>query len=172
MIHRLLSRVGIETWKDIPSFKNYQVSNLGNVRSLNYSRTGKTKVLIKCTNSTGRYIVNLYKKGVRYSSRNISVLVAISFLNHKPNGHKLVVDHINNIPTDDKLYNLQLITHRENLTKDKKTKSGYTGVYKATDGYAYFSEIKIKGKRKYLGRFKSQQEASQAYQNALKNIID
>jgi hypothetical protein len=171
MIYKLLSRLGIEVWKDIPNFKNYQVSNLGNVKSLNYNRTGKTKVLMKHINNSGRYTLNLYKKGKRYSNRNISVLVAQAFLNHKPSGNKLVVDHINNISANDKLYNLQIITHRENLTKDKKTKSGYTGVYKATDGYAYFSEIRIKGKRKYLGRFKSQQEASQAYKKELNKIL-
>jgi hypothetical protein len=171
MIYKLLSRLGIEVWKDIPNFKNYQVSNLGNVKSLNYNRTGKTKVLMKHINNRDRYTLNLYKKGIRYSNRNISVLVAQAFLNHKPCGHKLVVDHINNISTNDKLYNLQIITHRENVTKDKKTKCGYTGVYKTTDGYAYFSEIRIKGKRKYLGRFKSPQEASQAYKKELNKIL-
>ena len=171
MIYKLLSRLGIELWKDIPNFKNYQVSNLGNVRSLNYRQTGKTKVLMKYINNRNRYTLNLYKEGKRYSNRNISVLVAQAFLNHKPTGNKLVVDHINNISTNDKLYNLQIITHRENVTKDKKTKCGYTGVYKTTDGYAYFSEIRIKGKRKYLGRFKSPQEASQAYKKELNKIL-
>jgi len=51
MIYKLLSRLGIEVWKDIPNFKNYQVSNLGNVKSLNYNRTGKTKVLMKHINN-------------------------------------------------------------------------------------------------------------------------
>ncbi len=171
MIYKLLSRLGIEIWKDIPNFKNYQVSNLGNVRSLNYRQTGKTKVLMKHINNRNRYTLNLYKEGKRYSNRNISVLMAMAFLNHKPTGNKLVVDHINNISTNDKLYNLQIITHRENVTKDKKNKSGYTGVYKSTDGYAYFSEIQIKGKKKYLGRFKSQQEASQAYKKELNKIL-
>lgn len=171
MIYKLLSRLGIEVWKDIPNFKNYQVSNLGNVKSLNYNRTGKTKVLMKHINNRNRYTLNLYKEGKRYSNRNISVLMAMAFLNHKPCGHKLVVDHINNISTNDKLYNLQIITHRENVIKDKNTKCGYTGVYKTTDGYAYFSEIRIKGKRKYLGRFKSPQEASQAYKKELNKIL-
>ena len=129
MIHRLLSRVGIETWKDIPGFKNYQVSNLGNVRSLNYRRTGKTKVLIKGINNRGRYKVNLSVKGKNFYNKHISVLVSEAFLNHKPNGgNKLVVDHIDNIPTNDKLYNLQVITQRENLTKDRKGLSKHAGV--------------------------------------------
>ena len=62
MIYRLLSRIGIEVWKGIPSFKNYEVSNLGNVRSLNYRKTRKIKLLAKLINNKGRYSVNLYKK--------------------------------------------------------------------------------------------------------------
>tara|TARA_R110002012_G_C11500662_1_gene597293 strand:+ start:246 stop:743 length:498 start_codon:yes stop_codon:yes gene_type:complete len=164
MIHALLSRIGIETWKDIPNFKNYQVSNLGNVRSLNYRQTGKTKVLKKSINSAGRYTVTLYR-----GSQNIGSLVAWAFLKHKPNGHKIVVDHINNIPTNDKLYNLQLITQRKNTTKDRKNKHGYTGISKI--GKYFQARIRIKGQKKYLGNYKTAKEASLAYQDALKNIV-
>ena len=39
MIAKTLSRLGIEVWKDIPEYEGfYQVSNLGNVRSLNYKK--------------------------------------------------------------------------------------------------------------------------------------
>ena len=39
MIASLLSRIGVEVWKDIPNYEGlYQVSNLGNVRSLNYKK--------------------------------------------------------------------------------------------------------------------------------------
>ena len=171
MIYKLLSRLGIEVWKDIPNFKNYQVSNLGNVRSLNYRQTGKTKVLMKYINNRNRYTLNLYKEGKRYSNRNISVLVAQAFLNHKPNGHKLVVDHINNISKNDKLYNLQVITHRQNLTKERKSKTGFTGVYFNRKG-GFCSGIRVKGKSLHLGTYKTAKEASLAYQDALKNIVD
>ena len=172
MINRLLSRIGIEVWKDIPGFKKYQVSNLGNVKSLNYRKTGKTKVLIKSLNSRGRYSVNLYKNNKMYSGLNISVLVAKAFLNHKPNGGKIVVDHINNIKTNDNLYNLQVITQRENSTKDRKGLSKYAGVSWHKRSNKWQSSILINGKHKYLGTYKSEQKASEVYQNALKNIID
>ena len=170
MIYKLLSRLGVEIWKRIPNFKNYQVSNLGNVRSLNYNRTGKTKVLMKHINNRDRYTLNLYKKGIRYSNRNISVLVAQAFLNHKPCGHKLVVDHINNISTNDKLYNLQVITHRLNVTKDKKGTSKYAGVFWDKARNKWTSFIKINNKNIYLGSYKNEQEAAQAYQKQLNKI--
>ena len=171
MIYKLLSRLGIEVWKDIPNFKNYQVSNLGNVRSLNYRRTGKTKVLMKHINNRNRYTLNLYKEGQRYSNRNISVLMAIAFLNHKPCGHKLVVDHINNISTNDKLHNLQVITHRLNVTKDRKGTSKYPGVSWDKTRNKWTSYIKLNNKNIYLGSYKNEQEAAQAYKKKLNNIL-
>jgi len=167
MIAKLLSRLGIEVWKDIPEYEGlYQVSNLGNVRSFKFNKIRYIKYL----NSKGRYAVGLIKNKIKTSNIRVSALVAKAFLNHKRCGHKLVVDHIDNNKINDKLYNLQVITQRENLTKDKKNKSGYTGVYKTTDGYAYYSQIRIGKNKKYLGRFKSKIEASQAYQQELNKI--
>mgnify|MGYP003114915916 CR=1 FL=1 len=170
MIHSLLSRLGIEVWKDIPEFENYQVSNLGNVRSLNFNHTGKRKVLKKNIYQN-RYTVGLYKQDVNNLKSPIAVLVARAFLNHKPCGNNLVVDHIDNISTNDKLYNLQIITHRKNLTKDKKKgTSRYAGVYWDKKSNIWISQISVSGKKKYLGRFKSEQEASEAYQKELKRL--
>lgn len=62
MIASLLSRIGIEVWKDIPEYEGlYQVSNLGNVRSLNYRKKGIIKKLSKNLNTNGRYRVGLSK---------------------------------------------------------------------------------------------------------------
>jgi len=59
----------------------------------------------------------------------IHQLVAVAFLNHKMDGtYKIVVDHINNIKTDNRVGNLQLITSRENSSKEKRGTSQYTGV--------------------------------------------
>ena len=43
-----------EIWKTIHDFENYQVSNLGNVRSLNYKGHGYVKELIPKVNNCGR----------------------------------------------------------------------------------------------------------------------
>ena len=114
--------------------------------------------------------LNLYKNGVRYSNRNISVLMAKAFLNHKPCGHKLVVDHINNNRLNDRLYNLQVITQRLNLTKDKKGTSKYAGVCWDKSCNKWISYININGKSIFLGRFTDEQEAAQAYQTELNKI--
>tara|TARA_R110000744_G_C18984838_1_gene519794 strand:- start:27 stop:536 length:510 start_codon:yes stop_codon:yes gene_type:complete len=164
---KLLSRLGIEIWKDIPNYNGiYQVSNLGNIKSLKFN---KVKYLKLTLNSEGRYAVSLYKNGILSSNKKLSVLVAEAFLNHTPCGHKLVVDHIDNNPLNDKLYNLQIITHRKNLTKDKKNgTSKYIGVFKY--GKRWRSEIGINNTKNYLGTFNTEIEASQAYQKELNKI--
>jgi hypothetical protein len=171
MREKLLSRLGIEIWKDIPKFKNYQVSNLGNVRSLNYNRTKKIKNLKLKINKRGRIAVNLSQNGIRYDNFKVYQLVAMAFLNHKPCGHKVVVDHIDNNKKNNKLYNLQLITQRENSSKDKKNKtSKYTGVCWNKKQKKWQSAIQINNKIKHLGYFVDELEASKIYKKELEKI--
>jgi hypothetical protein len=159
----------MEVWKKIPGFENYEVSNLGNVKSFKY---GKERILKNRINKDGYYRINLSNKGEKQKTFQLHQLVAIAFLNHKPNGNNgLVVDHINNIKTDNRLENLQLITNRENSSKDiKNTSSKYTGVYWHKKAKKWSSQIKINGKNKHLGYFKNPKIASAVYLYALENL--
>jgi len=154
-----------EIFKDIPSYEGlYQVSNLGNVKSLNFR---KEIILKPYVNIYGYYTVRL-KKCSKGKTFTIHQLVAITFLNHKPNGHKIIVDHISNIKTDNSLENLQLITNRENTSKDKKNGSSkYIGVYFHKGNKKWVATIRVNGELKRLGAFTSEEEASEYYQNAL-----
>ena len=163
---KLLSRLGIEVWKNIPEFKSYQVSNLGNVKSLKY---GKERILKKPIGGGGYIQVGIYKNK-KCSKRTINQLMAIAFLNHKPSGHKMVVDHIDTNKLNNKLYNLQVITNRKNLSKDKKGTSKYTGVSWNKKNKKWIASIRINSKYNHLGSFTNEIEASQAYQNELKKI--
>ena len=82
-----------EIWKDI-YFKDlinnkiydyrglYQVSNTGFVKSLNYNRTNKEKILKERVNNKGYYRVSLCKNGI---TKDIQIhrLVAYMFLPNK-----------------------------------------------------------------------------------------
>ena len=156
-----------EVWRDIPNYEGiYLVSNIGNVKSLHRD---KHVILKHGDDGRGYKIVGL---SFRNKSKTVKIhsLVAMSFLNHKPDGtHKVVIDHINNIKTDNRVENLQLISSRENSTKDLKNgTSKYIGVCWDKDRGTWNAKIKINGKTKNLGRFKTEIEASQAYKNALK----
>lgn len=167
-----------EEWKDIPGYEGYyQINNNGDVKSLKKKRANrhgfflqKEKILRSVKNGDGYLGVCLIKnkKGI---NSNIHVLLAICFMDHVPCGQKRVVDHINNIKTDNRLSNLQIISHRENLCKDKKRGSSkYIGVSWAKRANKWVSVIGINGKTKYLGCFVNEIDAHNAYQNELKKL--
>lgn len=169
-----------EVWKDIPGYEGlYQVSNLGNVKSLSriILRNGihpflsKEKLLKLSIDNWGYPRVSLFRNS-NQSYSQVHQLVAMVFLNHKPDrALKLVVDHINNIKTDNRLENLQIISQRENTSKDKKNKtSKYTGVSWHSNYKKWISGIRINGKIKHLGYFTCEVKASEAYINKLKEI--
>jgi hypothetical protein len=157
----------MEIWKTIPDYEDYQVSNLGNVKSIKW---GKERVLCFAIDKDGYKKVCLSLKG-KASNFSVHRLVALSFLHYIPNDKNIVVDHINNIKSDNRVENLQLITIRENVTKDiKNTASKYAGVtwHKKTQKWA--SRILFKGRRISLGYFDNDLEASVAYNESLKYI--
>lgn len=168
-----------EIWKDVKGYEGlYQVSNLGRVKSLKrvvYKRNGtnqtlKEKILKNNYNGKGYYHVMLYKN-TNKKTLKIHKLVAMAFLGHKPCGHNEVVDHIDNNQANNRLDNLQLTTVRHNASKDKKCgTSKYVGVCWDKSAKKWKSQILYNGKNKFLGNFNDEIKASEAYQNALKEI--
>lgn len=161
----------MEVWKHIPLYEGYEASTLGRVRSVD--RIIIDSCGIPC-NRKGRVLIPNIRNGYRQvhlpnnTMVKISILVMMAFKGYKNNDPNLVVDHKNNIKTNDKLDNLQIITFRKNISKDARNKTGFTGVSK--NGNRYASYIRIKGTVTYLGRFNTPEEASNAYQTKLKEL--
>ena len=155
-----------EIWKTIKDYPDYEVSNYGRVKSLNYRCTKKEKVLKGTLNTTGYLTVSLCKNK-SHKTFKIHQLVAISFLNHEPDGYKIVVDHKDNDPLNNNLDNLQLIAHRENVSKDRKGTSKFTGVCWNKNRNKWRAQIQINGKDKHLGYFTKELDAHNAYQKEL-----
>ena len=99
----------------------YQVSNYGNVKSLDRvvkEKTGKTqalksRVLKPRINPSGYCYVELSKNGSK-ATFAIHQLVAQAFLNNPEN--KPIVNHINGVKTDNNVSNLEWATYSENLS--------------------------------------------------------
>jgi|JI9StandDraft_1071089.scaffolds.fasta_scaffold102914_2 hypothetical protein len=165
-----------EIWKDIPGYEGYyQVSDLGRVRGLDrvvhYSdgktRFQKGRILKHHLTKWGYLQCGLTINGIQQFYL-VHQLVAIVFMNHKPNGHSLVIDHINGKKDDNILENLQIVTNRHNVSKGKTGTSKYTGV--SWNGKKWVAQIKVNRKTTYLGVFADETEASLTYQNALKEL--
>ena len=172
-----------EIWKDVPGYEGlYEVSNLGRVKSLSrvvirsdgHRQPVPGKILKNAVNSNGYALVSLCNTG-NQKNYFIHTLVAIAFLNHKPDGYNIVVDHINNNGLDNKVENLQLISHRLNMSKDKfrlGKSSRFTGVWWSKENKKWRAKISVGGKNKHLGYFNVEEDAASAYQGALKKIIN
>jgi len=99
-----------ETYKDIDGYEGiYQVSNLGNVKSLKY---GNEKVLKNYLSCTGYYKVSLCVN-FKAKSFNTHRLIAKSFIPNPDN--KPQINHINGIRNDNRLDNLEWVTSKENM---------------------------------------------------------
>ena len=160
----------MEIYKDVIGYEGiYQVSSLGNIKSLKFN---KEKYLKVYKNHKGYFIVCLTINNVK-KSRRVHQLVAESFLNHKRCGMELVVNHIDFDRANNRVENLEIVTNRENCNlKHLKSSSIYTGVYWCKTYSKWRSNITVNGKLKHLGYFKDEIEASKAYQKELNNLIN
>ena len=158
----------METWKKIKGYEDcYEVSDLGRVKSL---KNNKSIILKGNLDSKGYLTVSLSKNDVS-KTHIIHQLVAIAFLNHIPNRFKLVVNHINFNRLDNRLDNLEVVTHRENTNqKHIKSKSKYVGVQFLKSRNKWIARIYLNGKSKQLGSFYNELDASNCYQDALNRI--
>ena len=112
-----------EIWKDIPEFEGYQVSNLGRVKSLEgidaLGHKRKEKILKPQMLNNGYYRVALWKNSIqkRYL---VHRLVWIAFNGHIPEGYE--INHLNEVKSNNRLENLNLVTHKENINWGKRNK--------------------------------------------------
>ena len=169
------NNIETEIWKDILGYEGfYQVSNFGNLKSLSRKVNNKhgtftlkkEKKLKPSNDKDGYQIIGFLKNGLRKMYR-VHFLVCEAFLTEKPFS-SYVIDHIDNVKTNNKFSNLQYISNRQNLIKDIKNKHNTLGVY--SNNKRYSSKIFIDGVRIYLGSFKTAEEAGKAYQEKLKTI--
>jgi hypothetical protein len=164
-----------EIWRDIKGYEGiYQVSNLGRVKSsdrVDYAeRSLKGRMLKQNPNSGGYLMVNLFLNG-KQKTRTLHQLVAEAFLNHEACGMKVVIDHIDNDKQNNKLENLQLISQRQNSSKNSIGKTSiYTGVSFRPKINKYVARCRHNKKQIYLGGFETELEASEAYNDFLKTI--
>jgi len=86
---------------------------------------------------------------------------------------ELVVDHINHKTLDNRKINLRNVSHRENLSNQKRKSelsSQYVGVTWFKRDEKWRAKIRINGKTKHLGHFSTELEASQAYLQAVRSL--
>lgn len=173
-----------EEWRKVVGFEElYEVSNLGRLRAIKY---GPVKKAV-CLHSFGYMYCGLQGKTFFFHR-----IIAEAFIPN-PNNYPQI-NHINGIRSDNTLSNLEWCTAQQNMQHaikvlkrhgslgghfkkywDKKraageTSSQFVGVSWSKATNKWNASITISGASKNLGFFNSEQEASDAYQTALKDI--
>lgn len=96
-----------EIWRDIPGYEGlYQVSNFGRVLGV------KRNAILSPSYFKGYQRVNLSKHG-KYKTRPVHRLVLMAFTDEKDWGED--VHHIDFIPSNNRLDNLEWVTHLDNV---------------------------------------------------------
>jgi hypothetical protein len=142
----------MEIWKTIEGFENYQVSNLGNVKSF---QRGKIKILKRRITKLGYDRVCLRNENL-IKDQFVHRLVAKAFLNNDPNNFKIEVNHIDGNKLNNCVDNLEWCTTLENLLHSYKL--GRNKKKTAVVAYNDFEEIYFDNQieaGKYVGKHES-----------------
>lgn len=104
-----------EEWRVIPFCSEmYDVSNLGRVRSWAKNRWGKAKeykIISPSNNSAGYLFVHIRNENRETRKHYVHRLVASAFLGDS----SMEVNHINGERSDNRLSNLEYVSHSENV---------------------------------------------------------
>lgn len=121
-----------EIWKDIKNYEGlYQVSNLGKIKSINYNRTKKSK-LLKFSITKGYYRVHLCKNK-KIKSYFVHRLVAEAFIDNPLN--KPFINHLDCNTKNNYYKNLEWCTQKENINYAQKINSSYNDRNKKVGQY-------------------------------------
>ena len=101
-----------EIWKTIEDYEDYEVSNYGRVKSLNYRKSKQEQILKQGTNKYGYQVVALYKDG-KQKMFLVHRLVAMSFISN-PNNYEQV-NHKDEVKTNNNVDNLEWCNCKYNI---------------------------------------------------------
>ena len=102
-----------EIWKDIPGYEGrYQVSNTGKVKSMNYRRTGVSRILAPHIIKSGYQNVELSNADKKLKYSYVHRLVWEAFVGPIP--EEMEINHKDENKTNNSLENLEIVTHEQN----------------------------------------------------------
>lgn len=156
----------IEKWKPVVNYEDsYLVSDLGRIKSIKKGINRKEKILKQ---NIRRYAIIDLAKHKKRKTLAVHKVVAITFLNHKPCGLELVVNHINFNKLDNRLKNLEVITQKENSNTTYLNPTGTgTFFYLCNQYNKWIIKKFINKKNEILGFFDTELDAINYYKSKI-----
>lgn len=172
-----------EVWKDVPGYEGlYQVSNLGNVRSLDrviltkdgHENTYKSKLMTKSLGHCTNYYVSLCKFGSQ-TRLPVDVLVATAFV--RPGAEGEFVGHLDGDETNDRADNLIWVSADEYLEMGKRLlaiadKAAGSEEWRDIPGYDGFYQASNLGRVRSVARIVNTPKGPAKRRGKVLNLID
>lgn len=132
-----------EIWKPVKGYEGlYEASDMGRVKSLNYGRMGEERLMKPTLKEGGYLVVNLWRNNkCRLVRVHRLVYEAFNgyippFTNYGHGDERMEINHIDEDKTNNKLSNLELVSHKENnaheTRKERQKKAVSKRVYQYT----------------------------------------
>jgi len=155
----------MEEWKQIEGFSNYSISKLGNIRN-----NKKGNLLKPSIDGKGYYVVRLYIDNKTAMTNKLHRLLGIHFLPN-PNDY-LEIDHIDRNKLNNNLDNLRWCNRTINM-RNRGNFGFSSNKYKCITwnkrDNIFKVYISINSKQKYIGSFKTEEEAVISFNNYIKD---
>jgi hypothetical protein len=156
----------MEEWKPIEGYEDYQISNLGRVKSTKY---GYDKILKHSKDKHGYIRVWLYSDKIR-KELLLHRLIALAFIPNPDN--KLEIDHINRQKDDNRIENLKWVSRSDNCINVKaRNKLNEKNIYLTKDNT--YNVLIYRNYERVLDKiYKTFEDAIIARNDFLKNYKD
>lgn len=170
-----------EIWKEIEGYENYEVSNMGRVRSIDRTiyqegfgeRKLKGRIVKPWHNGHGYYKVCLGSYATpdgkrKHPTEFVHRLVAYAFLEN-PNNYP-AVDHINFDRGDNRVTNLRWVSHRTNILHSVPNKPLATRAISVSNTGAKYISKKVRVRYEValpLDRYKRLQKTFNTFEEAM-----
>ena len=152
----------------IDDYSNYEVSNYGQVKN---RKTGR--ILKPGIDGNGYQFVNLCNEG-KVKKLKVHRLVLIAFEGFSNDVNQKFVDHIDNNPLNNCLFNLRWASHQQNnfnASMSKRNTSTVKGVSFNKQKNKYGCYIMINRKQIHLGYFENIEDAKIVRQNKARELF-
>lgn len=151
-----------EEWRAIPGYEGvYEASSLGRVKRV---RSGR--ILATAEDGKGYLLTHLCKGGVRWLTQTHR-LIAMAFIRADLAG--VTVNHLNGVKGDNRIENLEVISHRGNIHHAIAT--GFRNLTGQRNGNAILGEEDVAAVRAMIATGRSSREIARLY-SVSKSCID
>lgn len=168
-----LENIEGEEWRPVVGYEGYyEISSFGRVKSLSRTRGGgiySSEKILKQSLTRKGYCSVGFSKHSNGKTCSVHSLVALMFIGERP--PNLVIDHIDNNPLNNQATNLRYLSNRENISKGHLINSSkLTGAIYDKKNKMWVARIGYNRVYYFLGCFKSEIDAHEAYNKALLNL--